>query len=212
MALFQLLAIVTFYVMFIGRSIDMHRRGERVFVIGKGKRGGRAILEMAFMAGLLIWSAEIVVRCLGSDGSVLPVAWREPFFDSRVADLLGVAAIVTGLMVFAAALHVFGRSWRIGIDHDRPGQLVTQGVFAVTRNPIFLFMDLYFTGTGLIQRDVFFLLFAGVAMGGIHFQILQEEKFLLKQYGESYRRYMQEVPRYIGWRRRPKVVPADSPS
>ncbi len=37
MALFQLLAIFLFYAMFIGRSIEMHRRGERVFVIGKGK-------------------------------------------------------------------------------------------------------------------------------------------------------------------------------
>ena len=39
MALFQLFAIGVFYTLFIGRSITMHRRGERVFVIGKGKRG-----------------------------------------------------------------------------------------------------------------------------------------------------------------------------
>ena len=50
MALFQLLAIFLFYAMFIGRSIEMHRRGERVFVIGKGKGGVRAFLEMVFMA------------------------------------------------------------------------------------------------------------------------------------------------------------------
>ena len=211
MALFQLLAIGVFYVLFIGRSVYLQRRGERVFVIGKGKRGARALLEMAFMAGLLVWSAEIVMRCLGSDVSLLPVVWREPFFNSRVADVLGGVLIIGGLTVFAAALHVFGRSWRIGIDHDRPGQLVTQGIFGVTRNPIFLFMDLYFTGTGLIQRDLFFLLFAVVAAGGIHFQILQEEKFLRKQYGEPYRRYMREVPRYFGWPWRRKMIPTHSP-
>jgi protein-S-isoprenylcysteine O-methyltransferase Ste14 len=211
MALFQLFAIGAFYTLFIGRTVYMHRRGERVFVIGKGKRGVRAMLELAFMASLLIWSVEIVADCLGANVSLFPVAWREPFFESRVADVLGVAAIVVGLIVFAAALHVFGRSWRIGIDHDRPGRLITQGVFSVTRNPIFLFMDLYFTGTGLIQRDLFFMLFAVVAMGGIHFQILQEEKFLLKHYGGSYRHYMQEVPRYLGWPWRRKMVPTHSP-
>jgi protein-S-isoprenylcysteine O-methyltransferase Ste14 len=212
MALFQLLAIGAFYALFIGRSLHLHRRGERVFVIGRDKRGVRALLEMAFMAGLLVWSAEIVVPCLGFDVSLFPAAMREPLFDSRVADILGVAIIIGGLVVFATALNVFGRSWRIGIDHDRPGQLVTQSVFGFTRNPIFLFMDLYVVGTWLIQRDLFFLLFAIVAAGGIHYQILQEEKFLLRHYGDTYRSYLLRVPRYLGWRWRRKVTTAHSPS
>ena len=212
MALFQLMAIGAFYVLFIGRSVYLHRRGERVFVIGKGKRGARALLEMVFMAGLLVWSAEIVARCLGADLSIFPAGLREPLFDSRVADILGGASILGGLLVFAAALHAFGRSWRIGIDHHRPGQLVTQGIFGFTRNPIFLFMDLYFTGTWLIQRDLFFLLFAMVTVGGIHYQILQEEKFLRKHYGKPYERYMCSVPRYIGIPWHGKTAPSHFPS
>jgi protein-S-isoprenylcysteine O-methyltransferase Ste14 len=206
MGLFQLLAIVLFYVMFIGRSIEMHRRGERVFVIGKGKGGVRALLEMLFMAGLLIWSGEIVLRGLWPGASFFPAVMGKPFFESRAADGLGVAAIVTGLALFAAALWSFGRSWRIGIDHDRPGTLITRGIFAWTRNPIFLFMDIYFVGTWLIQRDLFFLLFAIVAVAGIHYQILLEEKFLVRHYGDTYRRYLLRVPRYIGWPRRRKTV------
>lgn len=212
MALFQLLAIGVFYTLFIGRSITLHRRGERVFVIGKGKRGPRALLEMVFMAGLLAWSAEIVTRCLGSDVSLFPAVLREPFFDSLMADVLGAGAIIVGLLVFAAALHAFGRSWRVGIDHHRPGQLVTQGIFGVTRNPIFLFMDMYFVGTWLIQRDLFFLLFAIVAVAGIHYQIMQEEQFLLKLYGHTYRRYLLSVPRYIGWPWQRKAVQPFLPS
>jgi protein-S-isoprenylcysteine O-methyltransferase Ste14 len=206
MALFQLLAIVLFYAMFIGRSIEMHRRGERVFVIGKGKGGVRALLEMVFMAGLLIWSGEIVLRGLWPGASFFPAVMGKPFFESRAADGLGVAAIVTGLALFAAALWSFGRSWRIGIDHDRPGTLITRGIFAWTRNPIFLFMDIYFVGTWLIQRDLFFLLFAIVAVAGIHYQILLEEKFLVRHYGDTYRRYLLRVPRYIRWPRRRKTV------
>jgi len=212
MALFQLLALGVFYTLFIGRSVYLYHGGERVFVIGKGKRGTRALLEMVFMAGLLVWSAEVVTGCIGADLSLFPAAFRKPLIDSRVADVLGGGAILGGLLVFAAALYAFGRSWRIGIDHDRPGQLVTQGIFGFTRNPIFLFMDLYFTGTWLIQRDLFFLLFAIVTVGGIHYQILQEEKFLLKHYGKPYERYMSSVPRYIGWPGRGKTVPSHSPS
>jgi protein-S-isoprenylcysteine O-methyltransferase Ste14 len=198
MALFQLTALAVFYALFIGRSVGLHHAGERVLVLGKGKRGGRALLERVFMAALLVWSGEIVLRSLGSGRSLFPAVMGTPLFASRPAEVLGAAAIVAGLALFAAALWSFGRSWRIGIDHDRPGALVTRGIFAYTRNPIFLFMDLYFTGTWLLQRDLFFLLFAVAAVGGIHFQILQEERFLATHYGEAYRRYRQDVPRYVG--------------
>jgi len=198
MAMFQLVALGIFYGLFIGRSVQLQRRGERVMVIGKGKQGGRAFLERAFIVGLLFWSGEIVMRSLGAGPFLLPAGLGTPLFYSRLADALGAAAIIFGLALFAAALLSFGRSWRIGIDHDRPGALVTGGVFAHTRNPIFLFMDLYFMGTWLLQRDVFCLLFALTAIVGIHYQILQEERFLLEHYGEAYRRYLQTVPRYAG--------------
>jgi protein-S-isoprenylcysteine O-methyltransferase Ste14 len=198
MARFQLMALGIFYALFIGRSFYLQRQGERVFVIGRGKQGRRALLERIFMVGLLFWTGEIVLRSLNTGFSFVPTFMGMPLFESRLAAVLGVAAIVAGLVLFAAALWSFGRSWRIGIDLGRPGDLVTRGIFAHTRNPIFLFMDLYFLGTWLIQRDIFFLLFAMAAIGGIHYQIMQEERFLLKHYGEAYRRYFQTVPRYWG--------------
>ena len=169
-----------------------------MFVIGKGKGGLRGLLEISFMVGLVVWSGEIVARSLGSGFSFLPEFWSTPLFDNRLMDVLGASAIVLGVILFAVALYHFGRSWRVGIDHDHPGQLVTRGVFAITRNPIFLFMDLFFLGTALVQRDLFCLLFALAAAAGIHYQIRQEEAFLLKQYGRAYRRYMLNVPRYVG--------------
>lgn len=63
-----------------------------------------------------------------------------------------------------------------------------------------LFLDLYFLGTGLIQGDLFFILFAIVAAAGIHIQIRQEERFLEAHYGEAYRRYRRAVPRYVKFR------------
>lgn len=194
---FQLTALILFYAMFIGRTLHLYRRGERVLVIGRGKQGGRALVERLFMVALALWTYEIAVRCLGMDLSLVPAAWRRPIFVSPLADWVGVAAIVSGLAIFAAALAAFGRSWRIGIDHDRPGQLVTRGIFAWTRNPIFLFLDLYFVGTALMQGDFFFWLFALVAVAGIHYQIRQEERFLLGHYGDAYRRYRRRVPRYL---------------
>ena len=109
----------------------------------------------------------------------------------------GVALLFAGMTIFGLALLSFRSSWRVGIDKKAPGQLVTTGIFALSRNPIFLSMDLYFLGTFLIYPNLFFLIaFLGLALG-MHVQIRNEEVFLLDQYGEPYRRYRSQVNRYI---------------
>jgi protein-S-isoprenylcysteine O-methyltransferase Ste14 len=64
----------------------------------------------------------------------------------------------------------------------------------------FLFIDLYFIGTFLINGTLFFLLTALIIVIGIHYQILQEERFLTQHYGDSYREYYNTVGRYFTWK------------
>lgn len=78
-----------------------------------------------------------------------------------------------------------------------PGGLITTGIFSLSRNPIFLSMDLYFLGTFLIYSNLFFLLCGIGIVFGFHFQIRQEEAFLTEKYGNSYHGYMAQVRRYI---------------
>ena len=67
--------------------------------------------------------------------------------------------IAAGLGLFILSLISFGDSWRIGIDTRSAGDLVMTGVFSLTRNPIFLFLDVYFLGTWLIYPNLFFGVF-----------------------------------------------------
>ena len=70
-------------------------------------------------------------------------------------------------------------------------------MFKYSRNPIFLFMDLYFTGIMLIYPNIVFMLLAVSTIIGIHLQILREEKFLLNKFREKYIKYKNETRRYI---------------
>lgn len=165
--------------------------------LGIGKSGFKALLEVGFLAILGWWSLEILDRCLALNLSLLPDWMNQSLFTSRLVDVAGGAAIVAGLVIFIWALASFGTSWRVGIDHQHPGGLVTAGIFGHTRNPVFIFLDLYFIGTALIQRDIFFLIAAAAVVVGIHYQIKQEEQFLRRQYGRDYERYRERVPRYL---------------
>ena len=118
---------------------------------------------------------------------------------SGPARALGALLVLAGLAFFALALAAFGDGWRVGIDTERPGELVTRGVFGISRNPIFVFMNAYAVGTFLLTGRLFFLIFALLAIAAMHAQIRREEAFLEDAYGDAYRSYRAATPRYLLW-------------
>ncbi len=105
--------------------------------------------------------------------------------------------MVAGVALYGLALAAFGHSWRMGIDRKTPGALVTHGIFAWTRNPIYLSLDLLVVGTFLIQGRLLFLALSLVIVGLLHDQIRREERFLAEAYGDAYRDYRAWVGRYL---------------
>jgi protein-S-isoprenylcysteine O-methyltransferase Ste14 len=96
-----------------------------------------------------------------------------------------------------ASLISFGRSFRVGIDVDRPDKLVTTGVFAFSRNPIYVAFFLVLVGQFLVFPNWVPLvyLFAGTWL--FHRQVLREEAFMRRQYGDEYAAYCRRVRRYV---------------
>ena len=194
---YQVITLIIFLLVFWGRTIWFRRKGTKVFVLGSGKKGVTALLEKSFLIFFSIWLIEIGIHSLHLNIQFLPLVLVKQFFKNQIIQFAGATVIFVGLIVFCLALIFFNSSWRVGIDTVSPGDLITTGVFSVTRNPIFLSMDLYFLGTFLIYSNLFFLMcFVCIALG-FQFQILQEETFLIERYGDKYRKYMAQVNRYI---------------
>ena len=194
---FQVITLIIFLLLFFGRTIWLRRKGTKVFVIGSGKKGFTALLEKSFLIFFPIWLIEIGILSLHLNFQFLPLVLIELIFKNQIIQFAGAVVIFLGLLVFCLALISFKFSWRVGIDTVSPGDLITTGVFSVTRNPIFLSMDLYFLGTFLIYGNLFFLMCFVCIVLGFQFQIRQEETFLIERYGDKYRKYMAQVNRYI---------------
>jgi protein-S-isoprenylcysteine O-methyltransferase Ste14 len=187
-----LILLFVFWFMFMGRTVMLMRHGVRVFVLAKGKTLPERLLEMILMPALIVWSLQIAFTAFGIPFIPAPLLWDIPLLQ-----IIGVVLCIAGLLIFAFALLSFGSAWRVGIDEDHSDRLVTGGIFGISRNPIFLFMDLYFAGTWLILPNWFFLLFFIISAASLHRQILNEEKFLLRKFGKSYDDYTKKVRRYI---------------
>ena len=126
-----------------------------------------------------------------------PLVGGARFFRSDAVAWVGVGLCCGGLLVMLASLISFGRSFRVGIDVDRPDELVTTGVFAWSRNPIYVALFLVLVGQLLVFPNWVPLLYLFAGTWLFHRQVLREEEFMRGQYGEAYAAYCRRVRRYV---------------
>src|SRR5215813_15553198 len=161
--------------------------------------GAWRIVEFFALVALVSWVTEVILHASHSRFDFAPERVNIALFQSQTIKILGEAIAVSGLVIFILAFFSFGDSWRIGIDRKTAGQLVTGGIFSVSRNPIYVAFDLLFISVFLINGTWFFLIFALLAILAVHSQTLREEEFLVQRYGEAYDSYRAKVPRYLIW-------------
>ena len=110
---------------------------------------------------------------------------------------IGLFLLVISLIWIVVAQAQMSTSWRIGIDEKNKTRLVTEGVFSISRNPIFLGMIVTLLGLFLILPNAitFCILVTGFIV--IQIQVRLEEEFLLKQHGNDYTHYQSKTKRFL---------------
>ena len=90
-------------------------------------------------------------------------------------------------------------SWRAGVSKTDQTELVTNGIYQISRNPAFLGFDLLYLGTLLMFFNWVLCALTVFAVIMYHLQIVcVEEKFLVATFGDAYLAYQKKVCRYIG--------------
>jgi protein-S-isoprenylcysteine O-methyltransferase Ste14 len=184
---FAALTIVLLVGMVLTRALLMRRKGIRAFHFGKIDKTDYLIPPFALFFFYLVFAAALN----------WPSVIRQRLFDSEVLSWLGVLLCLAGLSLFLWSLISFGRSFRVGIDTERPDKLVTSGVFAFSRNPIYLAFGLVLAGQFLVFPNWVFLAYLVGGVWLFHRQVLREEVFLKKHYGKEYEDYCNHVRRYF---------------
>ncbi len=119
------------------------------------------------------------------------------YLEKPILQIIGWGILSVALVWIAFAQHQMSNSWRIGIDEKNKTRLVTEGVFSISRNPIFLGMLSTLLGLFLvIPNAITFMIFiTGFIV--VQIQVRLEEKFLLKTHGEDYKTYCSQTKRWI---------------
>jgi len=119
------------------------------------------------------------------------------YLESPAIAIAGLILLHLSLLWIVYAQLSMGKSWRIGIDTEHKTELVTTGIFSLSRNPIFLGMLCCILGIFLIIPNMLTFCILFVAYFVIQIQVRLEEEFLAKQHGSSYASYKNSVRRWL---------------
>ena len=117
-------------------------------------------------------------------------------FETRL--ISGAILIASGATIAAVAIRSFLRAGT-NIDPWKPAvSLVTTGIFAFTRNPMYLALILILVGLAIALASDWMVVLLVPAALILHFGVVKrEERYLAAKFGESYRNYLSKVSRYV---------------
>ena len=191
---FRLIAIavlVAFYGCYFVKMIHQKKKGIQTDQIGKGKVGFVKFVEVTMkIAAVLVFAVEVISIFLGT--SYGPLLFR----------IIGAVVSMAGTAVFITAVLTMRDSWRAGVSQTDQTELVTSGIYQISRNPAFLGFDLLYIGILLMFFNWALCVVSVFAILMYHLQIVNvEEDFLLAAFGNEYLQYKKKVCRYIGRKR-----------
>lgn len=195
---FELLLLFVFLVMIITKSISLRiREGINPVTLRLAKGRLLGLAEIGSFLGTNLFALLCVLHSLKVGEAEMTWLFAAPMSPTTIMQAIGVMLSLAAFTLFFLALRDLGLSWRLGVDDRSPGELVTTGVYAYTRNPVYIFFNLWFFGTFLIKGSLVFLILTILMVAILHYQIRHEESFLLGAYGSSYAAYCSKTPRYF---------------
>lgn len=189
---FKLMAIfilAVFYAIYFGKMIIQKKKGITTHQIGKRKE--KKLHTVETLMSVATFSVVIIqLLSIFFDWNIMPSGAR----------FTGFCIAGIGDIFFLISVTYMKNSWRAGIPEKDKTKLVTDGIYKFSRNPAFVGFDFMYIGILLMFFNIGTLLFSLFSIVMLHLQILQEEKYMAKTFGEEYLEYKKKVFRYIGRR------------
>ena len=155
----------------------------------------RALLVLVLIPGTV--AVYIPARILGAGGQRATPHLSIASVPAACLILLGASVLLRCVWDFLTA----GRGTLA--PFDPPRQLVVRGLYRVTRNPMYNGVVAMLAGEAWLFRSIPLLQYALLMLVIFHLVVVvYEEPMLGAQFGDSYRQYRREVPRW-GFRVRP---------
>lgn len=185
-----LVLMAVFYICYFAKMISQRKQGIRTDQLGKGKEGFVKFIEVILKITTYLVPVIQILSIVLYSGTI-----------HIALQITGVIVTALGVLAFITSVVQMKDNWRAGVQREEKTNLVTTGIYYISRNPAFLGFDLMYIGI-LLSFFNWYLFFAtAFALLFFHLQIVNvEEEFLIEAFGEEYLEYKKKVCRYMGRR------------
>ena len=141
-----LIILLSFYAIYLGKMILQRKRGIQTDQMARGKKSKKLFWTELFLkiATYTLLLVEVVSIILNTT------------HNSQTLKIAGVIFGVIGVIIFGIAVYTMRDNWRAGIPEKDKTELVTSGIFSISRNPAFLAFDLVYIGILLCFFNLIF--------------------------------------------------------
>ena len=192
--LFLFLLVYFFFVFFLRSYLLWKRTGVNPLTFGRADDAHGYNGKIYTFISLLEFVVVFIYAFKNEWYQYLLPFW---YLEHDYLKYIGWGLLVLSLILVWVAQSQMANSWRIGIDENNKTELVTNGLFSISRNPIFLGIMIANVGLLLIIPNAFTLLIVSLSAISINTQIRLEEDFLEKSHGTAYTGYCTNVRRWL---------------
>ena len=187
-------AIFFFAVFLLRTAIVWQKTGINAFVLLK-QGGTYGVIGVYFK--LLPLASFLAVVSYSFFPSMYDFLAPFHWLENQLIVFVGIFFLIISLFWIWVAQTQMGNSWRIGIDEQRKMELITTGMFSISRNPIFLGMKVNLLGFFLVIPNAVTLTVVVTGFALIDIQVRLEEQHLLNLNDDSYQNYYKKVRRWL---------------
>ena len=112
--------------------------------------------------------------------------------------LIGILGLIGSLGIFFSGFNIFKTYDENPVPTSSTNKIIKTGIFAYTRNPIYLSFIIFLLSMFFVFENVMYFLSAVAMAVWLHnYVIKEEEKFLIEKFPDEFDRYMATVKRWI---------------
>lgn len=180
--------MAVFYICYFVKMMSQRKQGINTDQLGKGKTGFVKFIEVTLKISTYVLPIIQLISILWYKGN-----------SHVVLRIIGSVITAVGVLIFITSVVQMKDNWRAGVQREEKTDLVTTGIYSISRNPAFLGFDLMYIGIMFTFFNWYLCFATAFVIVFFHLQIVNvEEDFLIEAFGDEYLKYKAKVCRYLG--------------
>lgn len=150
-----------------------------------------AVLKVCFVLLFVVVINFVFLK--GNYYLLVPISYLKTNLIAHIGIVLSMSGLLFG---FIAQLQM-GDSWRLGLNESENTNLVDHGIFAYSRNPIYLGYLVSNLGFFMMMPNAVSLCVLSLSYVCLAIKIRLEEVYLIRKNGLEYEKYLTRVRRWV---------------